>query len=142
VEGATLTIAVVGAVTGVLGLGWQIYTWFQERRPKVRVKLATAYLTGPNLKVLSLTVLNDYAIRVNSTGVVAQDGSRNDLVFLRQIPGASLPGAVPAHDEGLSFLEIDAAEQAGISVFRPLTAWANVASIGRVESESTTLMRR
>jgi hypothetical protein len=108
------------------------------------VTLALAYLTGPKLDVLSITVANDndYAVRVNSTGLVTQDGTRRDLVFLDQLPGASLPGSIPPHDEGMAFLERSAAEQDGIDFFRPLVAWANVASVGRFESKPATIFVR
>jgi hypothetical protein len=50
---ATLAIALVGAVTGIAGLGWQVYTWFSERRPKVSVRVALGYLTHADLAVLT-----------------------------------------------------------------------------------------
>jgi hypothetical protein len=71
-----------------------------------------------------------------------QDGSGRDLVILHPVSGATLPGGVPAHNEGSSYLEQTSAEQSGIDLYRPLVAWAQVASVGRVESKPYTVFVR
>jgi hypothetical protein len=142
----TLAIALVGAATGVGSLLWQVFTWYHARKAKVTVKVALGLLgTGmSSLECVFVSVANsnDYAVRVHSIGLLLQDGSKRNLVFVHQVPGSTIPGTVPPHDEGTAFVERAEVEQGGIDVFRPLVAWANLAAIGRVESKPVTLLVR
>ena len=96
--GTTVVVAWVGAVTGVLGLLWQMYTHWQGR-PRVRLEISTALpLHGRRSPVagdwhLEVEVLNvgGSSITVTNWGISVPDGQ---LLLLEAPSWSSVPPVV------------------------------------------------
>jgi hypothetical protein len=133
-------------MTGVAGLGWQVYTWLQDRRSRVTVSVCgavVAYTSDPD-HVVSIRVVNDHdhAIRVASIGFDMQNHLSQQVVIIRQMPATSLPGVVSAHDSGEGWMLQTDFEKAGLDIYTPVVAWARLATGEKVRSPLTQIMSR
>jgi hypothetical protein len=136
-------IAVYGAVVATFALGWQAYAWHRDRATNVEVKLGNALLTfGTDVREAALvTVVNRsrHAIRVDSLGLELQDGSGRTAFQPYAVPGATIPGTVPALDSGGTWWGFDELVEAGFDPYRPIVARVTLSTGERVRSKSTAL---
>jgi hypothetical protein len=146
------TLAAYATVLGVLlviaGGLWRWWTWRQEHRTLVSVKVAIGFLTfGPKLvDAVILTVFNNssHPVRVTGVGLQANDGTKRQLVQITHEPGAGIPGTVAPRDQGQTWFkkaEID--NRGGIDVYRPVRGYAMLADRDRpIWSKRRALMKR
>lgn len=95
---------------------------------------------GAMAEAVSLRVVNagDHAVRVPEVGLELQDGSGRTLVQFKKPQGATLPGAVAAHDSEWTYFFADALEreEVGIDVSQPIAGFARLATGERLISKS------
>lgn len=140
----TVIIAAYAALVSSAGVGWQIYSWRQTHKTRVRVTVANAViplLHGDVQRVVSVGVVNDsgHQVRVTGFGLLANDGSGQQLFFISPVPGSSLPGVVQPHDSGTGLNDWRGLFGAPIDFSRPVEAFAMLASGERVRSKPVTL---
>jgi hypothetical protein len=146
VDGLALYGAIVGSVSILLAggsLGWQIYTWRRDRGTKVEVKLSNAILglpIGPTEAVI-ITAINHsrHPIRINSTGLELQDGSRNWSILPYVQAGAGLPGTIQPNDSADTWWFLDDIKKVGIDLRKPLVAKVVAGNDQRFRSKPQTL---
>ena len=140
----TTAIAIYAAILSTGGLGWQVYTWIRAHGTRVRVEVTNAFLPFTDhvsyVAMITVTNLGEHAIRVTSAGFDFQDSSGRTVVLANAPPGSSLPGVVQPHDSGMTWLEETQFASGGIDVYRPLVAWAKLATGETFKSRPTTLM--
>jgi hypothetical protein len=143
--GSTTAIAIYAAVVATAGVAWQVYTWLRLHGTRVRVTVSNAFLTFPDhlpqVAMITVRNLGGHPIRVTSAGFDFQDGSGRTVVLTQPPPGASLPGIVQPRDSAETWVEEQHFTSSGIDVFRPLVAWARLATGETFKSKPTTLMR-
>lgn len=59
-----------------------------------------------------------------------------------QFPGASLPGTVAPNDSGSTFLLAEELGANGFDFYRPITAWAQLATGEKLKSKANTIRAR
>lgn len=142
---ATIAIAGYAAIVSTAALGWQVYSWRDQRRSHVAVeaRFALAILpdSDPAAKVVAIGVANrsDHPVRVTGAGLDLQDDSGYQLHTFGQFPGATLPGVVSPRDSASAFLPLEKVEEEGIDITEPVTAWARLATGELVKSKPTRL---
>ncbi len=141
-------------------LGWQVYTWLKGRRPNVVVELrATAdRFPIPSLKEMSLrelglsppksysgwtfalTVRNKSSlpVQVDEIGLCSQSSSPNTYSVKRALPGG-LPGRVAVQQKAHAVLSAEDATKEGLSLAKPLVAYAVLATGETVRSKPVAL---
>ena len=78
-DSITLSVAVLGAITGIVGTGlaiWSLYRQIDEDRVKLRVSPSCALSAAdPNMPFLAISVTNlsKFALTVREVGVLLQD---------------------------------------------------------------------
>lgn len=141
---ATILIAAYAAVVATVGVGWQIYSFRHARRNRATIQIRNAVIPLPpgSEWVLSITVMNgnDHAVRVNGYGLETNDGSGNDFVFFRNLPGSNLPGIIEAHDSGTALQNLDElTTRTELDFTHPLVAFASLATGDRIRSTPTKI---
>jgi len=139
-------VAIYAATASTVALGWQVFTWRRSRSTRVKVEARMAMVGGPSPEtIVAVTAVNrsEHPVRVDSAGLMLQDGSRRDLPVMH-LPAhdRGLPGTVAPRDSATAHLHIQSVEAAGIDVYRPITAFVWLSTGERVESKPTQLMRR
>lgn len=135
-------VTAYAALVATAALGWQVWTWRQQRRPvQVRVSLAcVGYPEGPVWTVeVEAVNRSDHAVNVRSAGLVMQDGSRREWVIARPLDISKLPGAVEPHDAAGAFVRAESLRE-HFDLYRPVVGWMRLASGDVVRSEAVTLM--
>lgn len=139
---ATLALAIIGAITGVLGLAWQVYSHFDNRRTKLDVSPSWALVTlGPDVvEALKIDVanLNEHAIRITGVGLLLQDGSNRQFYVQQPTILGTIPGTIPPHDAGTAFFTWMEFKD-HFDPLRPVVAFAHTAAHGTFRSEPTTI---
>jgi hypothetical protein len=131
---------IYAAVVATSAFGWQVWTWRQQHSPpEVRVSLACMAFAEPLWTVAVKAINNrDQTVNVRSVGLLLQDGSERDWVFVRPLSVSTLPGAVGAHDAAQAFVPMSDVEQ-DFDLYRPIVGWARLASGKVVRSDPVTL---
>jgi hypothetical protein len=141
---ATDWIAGYAAVVATAAFGWEVWKTIRARRPPVEVKLSNALLTflpdPPWAAMVNVLNHGSQPIRVNSAGFNFQDGSGQTVVIMQPPPRATIPGVVEPGDAGQTWLLLD--ELGPLDPFRPLVAWASLATGQRIDSKPFTLRSR
>jgi hypothetical protein len=141
--GATALVAIYAAVIATAGLGWQIYAWGRTRRTQMNVSINNAVFGLPMGVLGGVTIeatnRSDHEVRVTSAGFDLQDGSGRKVVIVRQMPGSSIPGNVPPHDSGMTWIEEDEARHAGLDIYKPLVGWVSTSTGESFKSKPMTL---
>jgi hypothetical protein len=142
---AYATILGTGIALGALGFG--AWTWRREHGTNVTVQISIGFLAFPPniVDAVMVTVYNESAhpVRVTGAGVEINDGGkRAGHVSLK--PGATIPGTIPPHDQGMTWLETAELVKKGFDVYRKARAFAILANraVGPLWSKRRTLMRR
>jgi hypothetical protein len=111
----------VAGVATTLGVGWGVWKHRHERRDHLRVELFMALPILDNGMpadwVAQITAINPELRDVIVTSAwieSAADGRR--LFQPRALPGATLPGRVPARGSALAWFDIDEAEREGFPI--------------------------
>ena len=135
-------VTAYAALVATAALGWQVWTWRQQRRPvKVRVALAcVGYPDGP-VWTVAVEAINrsDHAVNVRSAGLMMQDGTGREWVIVRPLDISKLPGAVEPHDAAGVFVTADSVRE-HFDLLRPVVGWVRLASGDVVRSERVKLM--
>ena len=145
-SGLALYGAIVGTVSIVLGggsLAWQIYSWRQDRRTRVAVRLANGFLGGGAVQaLLTITAVNYSAhpVTVNSVGLESQDGSKQ-WALLPMVPGSTIPGVIKARDSGSTWVVVEDASRVGLDLFKPLIGRVDL-STGQTFQSKRTVLRK
>lgn len=127
-------VAGYAAIVSTASLAWQVWSWRLARQNRVRVKVSAALIgltNGEMVDAVSVEVVNrsDHAVRVAGVGLDLQDGSGRQMHQVNTPPGATLPGTVASHDSASTyFLTENIEQEAGIDVYAPITAWAQLAT--------------
>jgi hypothetical protein len=140
----TTVIAAYAALLSTVSVGWGIYSWHRTHKTRVRVNLTNAMIPlalGGIQDVISIEVVNesDHTVRVTGFGLMANDGSGQQLFFIGPVPGSSLPGQIPPHDSGTGLNDWSGLVGAPINFNLPVKAFAVLASGERVYSKPVTL---
>jgi hypothetical protein len=131
---------IYAAVVATFGLGWQVWTWRQGRRPVVvRPALAAVGFDTGTEWVVTIEVVNhrEHAVRVTSAGLLLPDGRQ--WVAIRPFSISTLPGEVKSHDAGKLYVSLSAVEKA-IDPRRPVRAWAALATNETLKSKPVRLI--
>lgn len=139
----------VGAVSGILALGWQIYSWMARRRASVRVEISTyasAYRTvldiNQFINEVLLRVINrsEHPITVITVGVVSQDRPIRDFTIANPMsptmPANIAPNA--ALDIILPFRTVSSA----VALSRRTRGWVRLTTGERFQSRQTQVIPR
>jgi hypothetical protein len=136
------TLAVYGAVVATVAVGWQIYTWFQEKQNKVSVALSNVFLVYGRDTVeaigVRVTNRNDHPVWVQGWGFDAQDGS-GQLVVTNRGPVDEFPGEVAAHHSKSVRVAFD--DVPSVDRYKPLVAWVNLSTGETIRSKRATLRK-
>jgi len=135
-------VAVYAAVISTAALAWQVASWRLSRKDRVDVTVRFVVIgTSPVTHGVAVTAVNvsDHDVRVEAVGLYLQDGSGGAYQQFRQPPIADLPGVISSHDSGATYFDLADVEEAGIDVFKPLTAWVRLSTGKTIESKATTL---
>lgn len=156
---AVLGVGVAFGAAVVAG-AWRWWTWRQEHKTLVTVKIAMGFLTfGPKLvEAVILTVFNrsghpvrvtgvglsGHPVRVTGVGLEANDGSKRQLVQIIPQPGAGVPGTIAPRDSAQTWFErADIDNRGGIDVYRPVRGQVVLAERDRpIWSRRRALMRK
>jgi hypothetical protein len=137
-------LALYGAIVATVALGWQVYSWGRDRTTRVEVKVSVA-LTLPNVgQVVLISAINHsrHAIRINSAGLEAQDGSGNWLIQPVPPNGASIPGTVQPHDQAQTYFLWDEFMRAGLDPRKPVIARVNAADGHEFRSKRRPIFKK
>ena len=144
---ASTVIALYAAIVATLLAVFQIYSWWHARQPHVRVEVSRGFLAMDDGSMIDAVIINvvndgDHPVRVTAAGLLMQDGSGNAMQDLSTVPGADLPGPVPARDSGMTYLLAEAVQQRGIDIYRPVTAFARLSTRQTLHSGPTRIAAR
>jgi len=121
-------LAILGAITGTVGLAWQIRT--RARAPKPTLKVELSMMADKHLMfghggitdavLIQVTNLGPLSVKVVGAGFVSQDSAKRRLHFVGY--GVELPQEV-GPQRGLPILvEYEGARRA-VALSKPLRAW-------------------
>jgi hypothetical protein len=131
-------LAVIGAVTGVLALGWQIYSQIRTWRmsgPQISVKVSNGFpvyddRAGEHHFFVKAVNRGGSAATVDAWGIRFPDG--RDLVPMRQLPfSTQLPAVIAPHANATFNIPgeavLDECRRQGVKA-RQLKAWVRLAT--------------
>jgi len=103
----TAVVAVYAALVATAGLAWQIVSWSREHGTRIRVEHSRGFMAAsPTVSMAIVTVYNrsNHAVEIQGIGWVLGDGS---VPILAKMAGATLPGPVAPHSQGMSWIPAD-----------------------------------
>jgi hypothetical protein len=143
----TTWLAVWGAITGTIGLGWQIWTRRQAPNPNLKVELSMMAskhrLFGhqgiTDAVLIQVTNRGPLPVNVVGAGFLSQDVAKNRLHFVGY--GVELPQEV-GPQRGLSILIEYEDVRKAIALSRPAQAWVITDTGQEFLSSATQVIRR
>jgi hypothetical protein len=140
-------LAVYAAVVATAGIGWQAYTWRQDRAVMVTVEVGYGITSegSADLVLVTLTNSSRFDVRWTQAGIDLQDGSKQfAMIGLgdKVARGFELPKVVKPRDSSETAIEAPTLKEWGVDLYRPLVAQARLGTGQVFKSRPKTLLSK